>query len=45
VEPEDPIMTVTRDIDAPRGRVWNVLANGLDLFKLGRGKQPNARRE
>lgn len=21
-------MTVTRDIDAPRGRVWNVLANG-----------------
>jgi uncharacterized protein YndB with AHSA1/START domain len=28
VEPEDPIMTVTRDIDAPRGRVWNVLANG-----------------
>jgi hypothetical protein len=28
VESEDSIVTVTGDIEAARGRVWNVLANG-----------------
>ena len=36
-------MTVTRDIAATRERVWEVLANGWNLLRLGRRQQPHPR--